>query len=225
MVGKTIGAEVKELTSSPIPISKEEKNFTERILADKKITEEHFLLGVNINASELAFCRRWPKEKFAQVINILSRENKSLKIILIGSKGEKKYTSSIFQLLEEDVKNNIFDLSGSLNFGQFIALLSKLHLLLTNDSGPFHLAKAQGIPTISIWGPGSPDLYGPYQDEKNKHRVIYKRWPCSPCMYIYRTDAGYFCNTTTPCLHGIHSQEVAMTVKEHLNELTRNKKR
>jgi len=217
MVGETIGVKVEKIIPSPIPVKEEEKTFIEKLFKEKNITEKDFILGVNINASELAYCRRWHKERFAEVINNILKEYKEIKIFLTGSKDEKKYTSSILKFIQQDNKNRVFDISGELNFGQYIALLNKLNILLTNDSGPFHLAKAQGTPTVSIWGPGSPDLYGPYKEEKEKHRTIYKRWPCSPCLYIYRTDAGYFCKKTTPCLNDIKSEEVIKTIKEIIN--------
>jgi len=218
MVGKAIGLEVKDLAPSSIPTSEEEVDFVEELLQRQNINRQNFLLGVNINASDLAFCRRWPREKFAQVINALVKEKSNLLVLLFGSQSEKKYTSSLLELLGEKTKEKVFDLSGRLTLGQFIVLLQKIDLFLTNDSGPLHLAKAQGTPTVSIWGPGSPELYGPYGREKDKHKVLYKRYPCSPCMYIYRTEAGYFCNMSIPCLNDIDSEEVIQAVKTAINQ-------
>lgn len=225
MVATSIGADVKDLVPSLIPVDAEERNFINRLFLKKKIKSDDFLLGVNINASNLAYCRRWHKERFAQVINELLKKYKELRVFLTGNSSEKEYTSSIFKLLEEDIKGRVLDVSGLLNFGQFIALLNRLSFLLTNDSGPFHLARAQGIFTISIWGPGSPDLYGPYKEGKDKHRIIYKRWPCSPCLYMYRTDAGYFCKKMYLCLNDIRSQEVVRLVEDAIDRFDRREEK
>jgi heptosyltransferase II len=139
---------------------------------------------------------------------------------LTGSLSEQEYTGSIFRFIEGDIQNRVFDLSGSLDLGQFLALLSRLDVFLTNDSGPFHLAKAQGAATVSIWGPGSPALYGPFGEENKRNKTVYKRFPCSPCMYIYRTDAGYFCKGVAPCLDGITSDEVRKAIQETINGLS-----
>lgn len=63
---------------------------------------------------------------------------------------------------------------------------------------------------------GSPDLYGPFKQERDKHEVVYKRWECSPCMYFYRTDAGYFCDNATPCLHKITSNEIIQGINKYI---------
>jgi ADP-heptose:LPS heptosyltransferase len=219
MVGTSIGLNMGDLTPSLIEIKREDKDFINRWFMERKVNAKDFLVGVNINASELALCRKWPKERFAAVINTLLKENRKIRIVLTGNSEEKAYTRSIFKLLKREVVDRVFNSSGLLNLGQFIALLSRLQLLLTNDSGPFHLAKAQGTPTISIWGPGSPDLYGPYRGERSSHKVIYKRWPCSPCLYIYRTDAGYFCRKKVSCLKDISDSEVVSLVQTTIEEI------
>lgn len=219
MFAKAIGADPEIL--APLLISSQEDiRFIDKLFSEKGIKKEDFILGVNINSSDLADCRKWPIKKFAEVINSLLVQNKKLKIFLTGSFSEKEYTGSIFKLLKEDVVGRVLDLSGVLDLRQFLALLGKLHLFLTNDSGPFHLAKAQGVTTISIWGPGSPDIYGAYGSEKKKHKVIYKRYLCSPCLYIYRTDAGFFCEGAAQCLEEISVEEVRKAVQDAINEFS-----
>jgi ADP-heptose:LPS heptosyltransferase len=216
MFAEAIGVNSLDMIPEPIA-SGQEADFIDRLLSERGILKGDCLLGVNVNASDLAYCRKWPIERFAESINLLLRQNKELKVFLTGALSEKEYTASIFRFLEEDIQNRVFDLSGSLDLGQFLALLGRLHIFLTNDSGPFHLAKAQGVTTVSIWGPGSPQLYGPFGDENKKNKVIYNRFPCSPCLYIYRTDAGYFCKNTAPCLDSITSDEVMRTIQETMD--------
>jgi ADP-heptose:LPS heptosyltransferase len=220
MVGRAIGIETDEpLTPCSIPFTTEEESYVTRLMKEKNITESDLLLGINVNASDLAYCRKWPREKFAEVITVLLREDKGLKIFLTGTLNEREYTGYVSGLLAEDIRERVFDLSGVLNFGQFMALLYKLHIFLTNDSGPLHLAGAQGTRIISIWGPGSPYLYGPYGQERSRHRVIYKNLACSPCLYIYRTDAAYFCKGSAPCLENINVDEVVQAIRETIREL------
>jgi ADP-heptose:LPS heptosyltransferase len=219
MVGKAVGVNVQKLVPIPIPCSSQEDESADQFLLDGDISTNDVLLGVNVNASDLAHCRKWPRERFIEVINSLLRTHLDWKIVLTGSQSERAYTAFVMSRLASDVKSRVLDLSGALNFGQFLSVLKRVRLLLTNDSGPFHLAKAQGTATVSIWGPGSPDLYGPYGEEKARHRVIYKRWSCSPCLYIYRTDAGHFCKKETPCLNEIGDQEVVTCVENLIREL------
>ncbi|MDD4908805.1 MAG: glycosyltransferase family 9 protein [Candidatus Omnitrophica bacterium] len=220
MFGSAIGVNGMDTAPAAIPV-KEERDFIDTLFSERGIIEEDLLMGVNVNASDLAYCRKYPIERFAEVINSLLKHNKELKVFLTGALSEKKNTASVFKFLEKDVKDRVFDLSGSLNLGQFLALLGRLNVFLTNDSGPFHLAKAQGIATVSIWGPGSPALYGPFDDEEKKNKVVYSRFPCSPCLYIYRTDAGYFCKGAAPCLNDISSEKVAKAVQQTIDEINK----
>lgn len=169
---------------------------------------------MNVNASDLAYCRRWPLHKFAGVINTLLINMKGLKVILTGTSNEKKYVSQIFPLLDGSIRERVIDASGMLTLEQFIVALGKFDVFLTNDSGPFHFAQVQRTPMVSIWGAGLPELYGHYGKPTARQRVIYKRWPCSPCLYIYKTSAGFFCNETAPCLDGINSAEVVLAIEE-----------
>ncbi len=219
MMGQSLSVKIRDFMPSEIPIDKKEKDFINKLLAKEKIKEDDFLIGVNINASDLALCRKWPKERFALLINNLLKKYCHLKVILTGSQDEKEYTASILPLLNETIKSNVLNFAGTLTLGEFLALLKRLHLLITNDSGPFHLAKAQRLPTVSLWGPGSPELYGPYQEEKTIHTTIYKKWSCSPCLYLYRTEAGHFCNKTIPCLMAIETEEVIHLVEEAIFNL------
>jgi heptosyltransferase-2 len=220
MVGSAVGVEVNNKLFTSIPVEAEDKVFVGSLFSRIGIKENDFLVSINVNASELALCRRWPKEKFAEVINACLKKYSTLKILLTGNSDEAAYTASILEFLDITTRDRVFDISGVLKFTQFIALLSKIDIFLSNDTGPFHLARAQRTPTISIWGPGSPDLYGPFGEDSNMHKVVYKRWPCSPCMYMYRTNAGFFCRSTTPCLVHIDSKEVMKVVMDMIDELT-----
>lgn len=216
LVGKAIEVDINNFSIPEIPTNTISKNYINSLFLEKEITKKNIVIGVNVNASDLIFCRRWPRENFAIVINQLTYEHPELRFFLTGNSKEKAYTAYVFKLLNEKAKQKVFDVSGKLNFEQFIELLSRFDVFLTNDSGPFQFAKAQNTTTISIWGAGSPDLYGPYASEKDTHKVIYKRWFCSPCLYIYRTNAGFFCKNSVPCLRAISSQEVISAVKDSI---------
>ena len=215
MFGHAIGVDNYPLVTAPIQIEQAENQWADAYLAQNK----NFLLGINIHASDLAHCRRWPIEYFAQVINSLAKDHRNISIFLTGSQAEQAYTKLLITLIEKNALSQVIDLSGQLNFGKYLALLKKLNLFLTNDSGPFHLANAMGTKTISIWGPGDPKLYGPYQNQDERTEVIYKNYPCSPCMYIYQTDAGFFCHKQTPCLQETKPDEVIKIINDKLPSL------
>lgn len=51
--------------------------------------------------------------------------------------------------------------------------------MVSNDTGPVHLAAAVRTPVVAFYGPNTPRLYGPLGDD---HRALYRPLPCSPCL-------------------------------------------
>jgi len=205
MVGKAIDVPVEEIEDNKIYASQENAGKVKGKLKKLGWNGSHRLIGVNVHAGELAYCRRWPKEYFIELINGLSNLEGFI-IVLIGSSNEKEYTNSVFESLNEDTRKRALNTAGIFNLPEFIAFLNLLFFLVTNDSGPLHLAVMQGVPTISIWGPQTPSLYG--AKDKKRHKEFYADLDCSPCMNIYRTKGGYFCNNDAPCLKGISPEEI-----------------
>ena len=70
------------------------------------------------------------------------------------------------------------DLTGETPLTVLPALLQSTRLLITNDSGPMHIAAALGTAVVAVFGPTNPDRTGPYG---KGHAVLASRIPCSPC--------------------------------------------
>lgn len=223
MVATSMGARVKDPLPSGIMVSDDERHRFDEKLRTLSLPAHGVRIGVNVNASDLALGRRWPRERFAAVIDGLLKWRDDIAVVLTGTREEAEYTGSVMDLVGGEHTGRVINLSGQLTFAEYLSLLENLDVLLTNDSGPFHLAKGVGLPTVSIWGPGDPGLYGPYGSETADHAIIYKRWPCSPCMYIYRTDAGFFCNGTMPCMDAINSDEVLQTLQIFIDNRKRER--
>lgn len=216
MFSKALLIENPNLEPSEIVVSAEDKRELMKILETQGINNLEHMIGINIHASDLAFGRRWPQSKFVELIEVFLVKYPHMKVVLTGVKGEMEYSRAFIELLPEQSRRRTVDLTGKISLKLFLALLSELPLFVTNDTGPFHLAKAVRARTISLWGPGSVDLYGPFQKEKERHDVVYKRYPCSPCLYIYRTDAGFFCNGKAPCMEAIEPSEVITLIDRRL---------
>ena len=139
------------------------------------------LICVNVNAGAMSHLRRWPKENFTHIIKHLVK-NVDVCVALIGSRGDLSYTQEFHQQLPKTTQ--IINLCGKLSIRQLIGLYSRSKLLITNDSGPLHIAAAIGLPTISFFGPETPYLYGPMG---SKHHIFYSDLFCSPCLNIYNS--------------------------------------
>ncbi|MBF0511182.1 MAG: glycosyltransferase family 9 protein [Candidatus Omnitrophica bacterium] len=218
MFAQSLQIENQDIYPKDLIITDDKRENVLGFLERRNIPHVKNFIGLNIHASDVALCRRWPLPKFVALVEQFLAHYPQWDIILTGSKGERCYADEFLNLLKPQDRQRIINLTGELDLDQFLALLSQLPLFITNDTGPFHLAKAVGTRTISLWGPGSIDLYGPYKEEKDFHEVIYKRFPCSPCLYVYRTDPGFFCAHKALCMQAIEPLDVMTLIHQRLNE-------
>ncbi len=125
--------------------------------------------------AEFGPSKRWPWRRFAELARELRRRLPAARILIVVGPRE---TWLGVRIHEESGK--LHPLAGpDLDLGRLARLLSRLDLLITNDSGPMHLAAAVGVRCVALFGPTDPRRTAPAGDG---HRVLYTdRW-CSPCF-------------------------------------------
>lgn len=194
-----------QLIPEPIPMGQEDNQAAGEILRSEGIRKGDFLVGVNVNASDVAKERRWPLENFAALCDMLMRKLNA-RVILFGAPDEVAYVEHGAAMMQEEPVN----LSGRTTLREAIAVMSQLDLFVTNDSGPLHLAYALGVPTISFYGPESPRRYGPIG---NQHHAIYKEMDCSPCIF-FKNQKKINCKRDALCMRMISVKEAFHFVEE-----------
>jgi lipopolysaccharide heptosyltransferase II len=135
------------------------------------------LLGLNPGA-EYGPAKRWPAESFAAVAREVSRKHGNCAWLAFGSAGDWQLCSDIDRLAGGGVMN----LAGKTSLRQLMALLKLCRVLLTNDSGPMHVAAALGTPVVVPFGSTSPVLTGPGLPGDTRHQLLQADAPCSPCF-------------------------------------------
>lgn len=175
------------------------------------------IICINPNAGRTSLERRWKPERFSQMIEILRQEFPSASLCLIGSADEREYIDGIISLIGSP-SDRIVNLGGSLKLKGLIALFSHSKLLITNDSGPMHLAAAVGLPTVALFGPESPLFYGPVG---NRSINLYAGLPCSPCLNVYNAKV-FQCPINVQCLKDISVDDVVAAAKTLLSEQLEN---
>ena len=166
---------------------------------------------VNPNAGELALHRRWMPERFHELLCRLLDSFPEMNFVFIGSRSERNYVASV--LAELSGHSRVRNLAGQLNLDELCFVLDNALALITNDSGPMHLAAALGTPCVALFGPETPDHYGPMGEG---HWAIYKRLPCSPCLTPF--DGKMFpCPFEVRCLREISVDEVFEAAKKVIN--------
>lgn len=105
--------------------------------------------------------KQWPLERMRRVLEGMSGRP-GVRVIVVGGMEEMRQVPALMQGLREDVVNAV----GRLPLPLLAACLSKARVVLTNDSGPMHLAAAVGAPVVALFGtgdPGStPQRWGPW---------------------------------------------------------------
>jgi len=101
--------------------------------------------------------KRWPADRFARVIEHLADAH-GLAAVLIGTPGEQPVAAQVASAC----RVGVVDLVGRTDLKQAMALLEGAALVVTNDSGPMHLAAALGRPMVAIFGPTDPTRTGPF---------------------------------------------------------------
>ncbi len=173
------------------------------------------IICVNVNAGETSLERRWDPDRFARVATEVIRRGLAAHVCFTGNPAERRYVEGIFDR-HPALRNDATNCAGLLSLGEFIALLERSRLLITNDSAPMHLAAAAGTRSIALFGPESPRFYGPL----GGGTAIYKALPCSPCLNVYAAKV-FICPYQAQCMRDISVDEVLAAI-EHLVPASRN---
>lgn len=165
---------------------------------------------LNPNAGELALERRWSTDRFARLADELLATFPGW-IVTVGAPAEREYVKGMVDAVQ--TRDRLIDLSGRTNLDDLVALFAGARLLVSNDTGPLHLASAVGTPTVAIFGPETPTLFGPRGPQ---HRIIYKNLACSPCLNIYNGRSVKCRFATTHCVTDISVGEVTAAARAQL---------
>ncbi|HEY0738914.1 MAG TPA: glycosyltransferase family 9 protein [Herpetosiphonaceae bacterium] len=131
-----------------------------RLLADMSSGP---LVALHAGAKDQA--RRWSPERFAAVGDALV-ERFCARVVLTGSAGEREITAAV----QRAMRYPALDLAGATDLGTFAAVLRRVDLLLSNDTGASHVAAATGTRSVVLFGPSRPEQWAPL--DRERHQVI-----------------------------------------------------
>ncbi len=159
--------------------------------------------GYAVLAPDAAYglTKRWPAERFAQLGMALA-EGHGLAIVLVGASGSAAPAAVRAQMAASAARPErnlaIADLTGETDLPTLAAVLAQSNLVVANDSGPLHLARAVGAPAVGIFGSTDPGWTGP---RGGRAVTAVERPPCAPC---FRRS----CGIGVVCLTRISTDEV-----------------
>jgi len=166
---------------------------TDEEIADARNTMgEGEWLAINPGAA-YGSAKRWYPEKFALVADNLASEY-GMRVLIIGGKSEREVSEQI----EADMKTKPLNLCGRTTVREMMAVLSQCRLMVTNDSGPMHVAAAFNVPVVAVFGPTDHTTTSPRSTD---HRIVRKEYDCAPCLLRH-------CPTDHGCMEAITPDDV-----------------
>ena len=165
---------------------------------------------LNPNASELMILRKWPLESFARLTGRLV-EDANLAVLITGAASEKPDAQNIVAANPSD---RVIDLTGFTDLSELPALYALSAAMLTNDSGPAHLAAPTALKTWVLFGPETPTLYGALNPNAE---FFFKALACSPCVSASNHRRSPC--TDNQCMKQITVDEVFVRMRSYLDGL------
>ncbi|MEP6934790.1 MAG: glycosyltransferase family 9 protein [Nitrospirota bacterium] len=193
LVAKAVGAVESGAPEFRFRIPHTDYDEIDRLLTRSGVTPGTSWVAMNVSARWPT--KRWPAASFAEVADRLQQEGCGA-VVLIGGSDERAEVIAV----SGTMKTPAIDLAGATTVGLLPALLSRASLLITNDSGPMHIAAAVGTPVVALFGPTSAARTGPYGAG---HGVLTGKVPCSPCF-------SRICHNPSPleCLRTVSPEQV-----------------
>ncbi len=172
IIAETLGAQVDKEMQPEVFIGDQDREFVDNFFHKHDIRSGDRIAVIHPGARQAV--RQWPEERYAEVGHHLIREY-GAKVVLTGSREELPLIKRINTLLN----NEAIVGAGEINsLKQLTALFERCVLYIGVSSGPSHLAGVARLPSVLIFGPEPISQWRPLG---NKHVIIKKDFPCSPC--------------------------------------------
>jgi lipopolysaccharide heptosyltransferase II len=196
------GLEIPVTTSGvTFPIPGEAHQFASRFIEQHELGDE---ILVALNPGGGWDSKRWPADHIARLGERITREFPT-RLIVVWGPGEENLARSIASAIP---RNTI--LAPRTTLKELGALLGKCHLVVTNDTGPMHIAAAVGTRVVAVFGPTRPELQGPVG---HGHTIVRNdRIACLGCNYTA-------CPIGTPCMNDLTVEDVFQSLRGVLAEI------
>lgn len=182
-----------------IYLLEQELSEAKSLLARMGVDKNQIIVGINPGAA-YGSAKCWLPERFKEVTEKLL-ENKSITVLYFGDPN----TALLIKQICEDLPARVINLAGLTSIRELACLIKLCDVLLTNDSGPMHMAAAVETPLVALFGSTNDVTTGPYKTGT----VIHKHASCSPC---YKR----VCPIDFRCMKRIEVKEVLENILKNL---------
>jgi ADP-heptose:LPS heptosyltransferase len=175
---------------------------------------------LNNTCSSLANERKLTDKTLAEICSWIL-ENTSYGLALLGMPADRPAIDNLIATtpeLQRQQKRIVNYAGRAEDFPAYYSFLREQGVcLVTIDSGPLHIARKLGLPTVSVWGPTDPENYLKIPaEEMHQHLFYYSKTPCSPCVHRYHPLP---CGGNNFCMKNIPSAVIIGKLRELLRNL------
>jgi ADP-heptose:LPS heptosyltransferase len=204
----------QNLHSNLLPLPKikatpSEQQALEKILKDANTAYSpgYSLIVFNPDPGDALPIRGWPLERFIATAKNLAAAFPEAFLVIIGLKRSRPFAQAFLDQIDAA---RCIDLTGRTpDLKSVVTLLELSRVLITNDSGPAHLAALTDVKSIVLYGPETPRLYGPLSE---KSHCLFAEYSCSPCVSAF--NHRYTPCNDNKCLQAISIEEVTARAKQ-----------
>ncbi len=151
--------------------------------------------------------KRWPAEYFGELVKLLAANHPELRFVIMGGAEDQPLAA----MISRAAPTRCLDVTGQVSLPEMVEWIRLSTLMITNDTGPMHIAAALGKPVIPIFGPTEPRRTGPY---RQIDQAIQLNLPCIPCL---KPTCDY--KEPLECLRGISPSSIFSQVQKRLASL------
>ncbi len=175
-LARSIGIHTDYSRLIPLGFSRHERGGVDDLLRKHHLIDK-VLIGFAPGSGGSAQGRRWNWANYRAFIERF-QEDFPTTFIVVGAQSDKQVSEKIAADLP-----NVINAAGKFTLKELFYLMTKFHLFIGNDSGPIHIAAAQGVPTLGLFGPNTPVRFAPYGP---RNRYIYKG--TNPVINVHKGD-------------------------------------
>lgn len=167
------------------------------ILAERAPAGVGRIVVLNPNTGDLLPIRMWPAERFVELGRRILAEHPEATLVITGAPSERAGAEEVCRQLGSE---RAISVAGATTLRDVLVLYTLADVLVTNDSGPGHFASMTDVHNIVLFGPETPQLFGPLGE--NRH-VIWAELACSPCVSPWN-------HRFSPCTNNVCMQQITV---------------
>jgi len=176
---KPLGIKSKVRNLEKLNYSSKDKKSIDNLLKKNNIGKKDFIVGLGVGTAESSKSRMWPAERFAELADYLIKKHKA-KIVFIGNDKEKNLINNIINSVKNN--ENCLNAAGKTNVREMFYLIGLCNLFIGNDAGLIHVAAAQNVKTIGLFGCNLPVRFSPF----GKNNIAIRKQTGNPCINVHK---------------------------------------